>query len=86
MTKKYFGIVLIGISFLLYGAIFLVPFTPFPTGVKATLVAGLAIAGEVTFWIGGFFVGRELVKKYRSKLNPFKRKTKEPDIEKADTP
>ncbi|ARU60742.1 hypothetical protein CBW65_06300 [Tumebacillus avium] len=83
MTKKYLGIILIVISFVLYGAIFLVPFTPFSTGGKATLVAGLAIAGEITFWVGGFFVGRELVKKYRSKLNPLNWGKKEKQQEKS---
>lgn len=83
MTKKYLGIILIVLSFVLYGAIFVVPFTPFSTGVKATLVAGLAIAGEITFWVGGFFVGRELVKKYRSKLNPLNWGKKEKQQEKS---
>ena len=69
MTRTL-GFVLIGLSLLLYGSLLLVPFTPLPIESKAAASAALVIAGEVAFWVGGLLLGKELVSKYRQRLNP----------------
>jgi len=48
-----------------------VPFSPYTTGVKAAISSALIISGEVSFWLGGLILGKELLSKYRKHLNPF---------------
>lgn len=50
--------------------IVVVPFLSLSVSAKATTITVLLILGEVFFWIGAIFVGKEVVTKYRSKLNP----------------
>lgn len=50
--------------------IMVVPFLSLSVSAKATTITVLLILGEVFFWIGAIFVGKEVVTKYRSKLNP----------------
>ncbi|CEG28456.1 transporter suffix domain-containing protein [Bacillus sp. B-jedd] len=64
------GVALIILSCLFYAAILLVPLSSFSTGTKVTITAGLVIAGEATFWIGGIILGKEAVTRYRKNLNP----------------
>jgi hypothetical protein len=66
------GIVLIIISSIVYLLLLVVPFLKIETSAKLTLVPVIIIVGEITFWAGTFFVGKELVKRYRSYLNPLK--------------
>lgn len=71
------GIVLVAASFLLYGGVLLVPFTSLSTGTKIAVGTALAVSGEVSFWVGGFILGKEVIKKYKRYLNPlnwFKKK------------
>ena len=49
-----------------------VPFLKLQTSVKLSLVPIIIIVGEVAFWAGTFFLGKELVKRYRNYLNPLK--------------
>lgn len=49
-----------------------VPFLKLQTSVKLTLVPVIIIIGEVAFWAGTFFLGKELVKRYRNYLNPLR--------------
>ena len=67
---KKMGIILIIASFILYGSILLIPFTPFTSGTKVVLGTALAVAGEVSFWVGGIILGKEVVQKYKKYLNP----------------
>jgi len=59
------GIMLVVLSFAFYGALLLVPFTPFSAGGKLQLSAGLVIMGEASFWIAVLILGKETVSKYR---------------------
>lgn len=68
-TKKL-GIVLVVLSFILYSGILLVPAMPFSLGVKALITSALVILGEVSFWVGGFILGRDVIKRYKKYLNP----------------
>lgn len=67
---KYLGLGLIVLSTLLYICVFVVPFTGLSLKVKAVMVPVLVAAGEVTFWIGAVLLGKELVAKYRDRINP----------------
>lgn len=71
------GIALVVASFVFYGCVLLVPFTPFPGKTKIIMGTTLAVLGEATFWIGGIILGKEVVAKYKKYLNPlcwFKKK------------
>jgi hypothetical protein len=75
---KKVGISLVILSCVFYGALLLVPFTPYTVSTKALISSILVISGEASFWLGGFILGREIVMKYRKYLNPlhwFKKKT-----------
>jgi len=75
---KKAGIALVILSCAFYGALLLVPFTPYTVGVKVIISSVLVFLGEASFWIGGFILGREIVMKYRKYLNPLQwfKKTK----------
>lgn len=65
----------LGIGFLilypiLWGFAAITPFIPFPTSIKVTVITGCIVLGEILFLIGAVFVGKEVVTKYKSKLNP----------------
>ena len=50
-----------------------IPVTPFlemEAKTKITLSTVALIVGEVLFWVGGILVGKELLRKYKSYLNP----------------
>ncbi len=66
------GIILIALSFVLYGCLLIIPFIPYPVGTKAVVSTILIITGEISFWAGGFILGRELVMKYRKYFNPLR--------------
>jgi short-subunit dehydrogenase len=65
------GIVLIILSFFLYGfGLLVVPFVTLEGVVKVALVPVLLLVGEVSFWIGAAIVGKQLITRYRKYLNP----------------
>lgn len=64
------GTGLIVIAILLYISTLIIPFLPMQPPQKVGLVAGALIAGEVFFWFGALFVGKEVVAKVRSRFNP----------------
>jgi hypothetical protein len=71
------GIVLFVISNIAFGLMLLVPLWEGGFEFKLALAAGLAIIGEVLFWISAYLLGKEMIKKYRDRINPvnwFKKK------------
>lgn len=64
------GIALLILYPILWGFAAILPFTPFPTHIKATAITACIVIGEIFFLIGVAFVGKELMTKYKSKLNP----------------
>jgi hypothetical protein len=68
--KRKVGIGLVIISFVLYGGLLFVPFTDFSTGIKVAISSALVIIGEITFLIGGFILGKEVVARYKRYINP----------------
>lgn len=64
------GIGLLILYPILWGFAAILPFTPFPTHIKATVITVCIVVGEIFFLIGVAFVGKEMVTKYKSKFNP----------------
>ena len=69
---KKVGIFLIILSCILYGGLLLVPFIPYTVRTKTVITTALIISGEGAFWVGGIILGKELVTKYRTHLNPLR--------------
>ncbi len=66
LVKKWLGLALVALSFVLYGGLLLVPLTPFSAGNKIVISSLLVISGEASFWIGVIILGKEAVSKYRN--------------------
>lgn len=64
------GIILVALSFLLYALLPILPLLPFSVQIKALTAGGMMGVSEVVFWIGGFLLGKELIRKWRQKFNP----------------
>jgi hypothetical protein len=43
---------------------------PLPAGQKGWTTAALLVAGEAAFWVSAVLLGRDLVRRYRSYLDP----------------
>jgi hypothetical protein len=72
------GIALIIVSTLLFTSLLIVPFLDAGSKAKITITTVVIVIGEITFWVGGFLLGKELLNKYKAYLNPmnwFKKKT-----------
>jgi hypothetical protein len=67
---KNFGIILIILSGILFGLIFVVPFTPFSIARKGIIVTALVISMEITWWVGVAILGKQVITKYKKYLNP----------------
>ena len=84
--KIKLGIGLILLSGVFFGLMLVFPFMNLENKVKIALSTASLIAMEVSFWIGGLLVGKELFTKYKSYLNPKnwfnKKKTKTEDTAK----
>lgn len=64
------GIFLVLTSFIFYCSLLFVPFLPYTIGKKAVISSIIIVLGEISFWIGGFILGKELISKYKKYLNP----------------
>lgn len=87
MERKYnwrlrLGIVIMAVSVLLFLSLPVIPFLAIESKTKITISTIVFITAEVTFYGGGFLVGKELFGKYKSYLNPknwFKKKEADPE-------
>lgn len=70
LYKLGIGLLILSLSMWLIPII--TPFTPLPTKVKAITITISIIIAEVMFWIGALLVGKEVVAKFKSYLNPKK--------------
>ena len=68
---KLIGYIILGISILLWLTIPVVPFLGFSVSKIAGITTGLIIAGEITFYLSIFLIGKEFLVKIKNK---FKRK------------
>ena len=66
------GIFLIILSSLLFTSLLAVPFLEASGKTKVWVTTVVIVLGEITFWVGGFLLGKELLQKYKSYLNPMK--------------
>ncbi|MFH1369348.1 MAG: transporter suffix domain-containing protein [Elusimicrobiota bacterium] len=66
---KWIGLGLILFSLLFIPVIAAIQFTSLTFKQKAVITAALAIGGQILTWAGAFLLGKELLEKYRSKLN-----------------
>lgn len=64
------GIVLLILAVFCWIVAIIVPFTSLTFAVKSGIVTGGIIVGEILFWVGAIFVGREVVSKYKRYFNP----------------
>ncbi|SFA88278.1 MULTISPECIES: transporter suffix domain-containing protein [unclassified Bacillus (in: firmicutes)] len=71
-SKRRLGIVLIILSTLLFFMIPVLPFLPITVKMKVMMTTVLAISAEIIFWIGGFILGKDVIKKYRRYFNPLR--------------
>jgi len=78
---KLIGYIIFGISMVCWGLILIVPFLGFSAGKIAGITTGLVIAGEITFYLSIFLIGKEFLVKMKNKFNF--RKTK-PKLESTD--
>jgi len=61
------GLILVSLSFFLYGLIFLLPFLYFSLIEKGTIASVLVILGEISFWIGGIILCKQITTKVKHK-------------------
>ncbi|WP_409304994.1 transporter suffix domain-containing protein [Peribacillus sp. SCS-155] len=67
------------LSCLCWVVILVIPFLNLSAGAKAAGITGSIVLGEVFFWIGALFVGKEVAGKFKSYLNPKNWRKKERD-------
>lgn len=80
--KLKLGIVLMIVSAIVFMSLLVIPFLDLNSKEKITITTIIIVIGEISFWSGGFLVGKELFTKYKSYLNPknwFKKKSSEKD-------
>ena len=68
---KLAGYIILGISVIIWLMIPVVPFLGFSVAQIAGITTGLVVAGEITFYLGLFLVGKEFLVKLK---NWFKRR------------
>ena len=61
---------LVVLSCLLYAGLLGLPFLAVGASTKAALACALVVGGESVFWLGTLVAGRELMRRYRTKLWP----------------
>jgi uncharacterized protein YebE (UPF0316 family) len=72
---KIIGYIILGISIVIWLLIPVVPFLGFSIGKAAGITTGLIIAGEITFYLSIFMIGKEFLVKIK---NWFKRRKSKP--------
>jgi hypothetical protein len=74
---KIAGYVIFGISMICWGMILVVPFMGFSAARIAGVSTGLIIAGEITFYLSIFLMGKEFLVKLKNKFKFRKSKPEE---------
>ncbi|MDP3644841.1 MAG: transporter suffix domain-containing protein [Bacteroidota bacterium] len=69
---KLIGYIVFGVSILIWFSIPVVPFLGFSVGVAAGITTGLIIAGEITFYLSIFLIGKEFLVKIKNKFKQWK--------------
>lgn len=79
---KTIGYIIFGISMLLWLMIPAIPFLGFSVGKAAGITTGLIIAGEITFYLSIFLIGKEFLVKIKNKFK--RKKDVPPEIDHVD--
>ena len=66
------AIILVILSGILFGMIFVVPFLPFSLTQKSVFVTVLVIGMEISWWVAVAIVGKQVISKYSKYLDPRK--------------
>jgi len=64
------GIILILSSLVFFALLAIIPWLDIEKSLKIKLTTASFIIAEVLFYSGGFFVGKEMFRKYKSYMNP----------------
>jgi len=72
--SKLIGYIIFGICCVLWGLILVVPFLGFSAVKIAGITTGLIIAGEITFYLSIFLIGKEFLVKMKNKFRKVKEK------------
>ncbi len=67
---RYLGFGPLALALLTWVLVPLVPPPPLPADQKGWATAALLVVGEVAFWVSAVLLGREVVRRYRSYLDP----------------
>jgi len=78
---KLIGYIILGLSIIIWLAIPVVPFLGFSVSKIAGITTGLIIAGEITFYLSIFLIGKEFLVKIKNK---FKRRKNPPEPESTE--
>ena len=78
---KLIGYIILGLSIVIWFAIPVVPFLGFSESKIAGITTGLIIAGEITFYLSIFLIGKEFLMKIKNK---FKRRKKPSEPESTE--
>lgn len=65
---KLVGYIIFAVSCVIWGMILVVPFLGFSAGKIAGITTGLIIAGEITFYLSIFLIGKEFLAKIKNKF------------------
>lgn len=77
--SKLFGYIIFGISMVCWALLAVVPFMGFPAVKIAAYSTALIIAGEITFYLSIFLIGKEFLVKLKQKFR-FRKKAEEKEV------
>ena len=81
---KLIGYIIFGISMVIWALILVVPFLGFTAGKLAGITTGLIVAGEITFYLSIFLIGKEFLVKIKNKFK-LRKTRKSEDIDEFPT-
>ena len=67
---RYLGFGLLTLALLMWALVPATLLLPLPAGQKGWTTAALLVLGEAAFWVSAVLLGREVVRCYRSYLDP----------------
>ena len=67
---RYLGFGLLALTLLMWALVPVTLLLPLPAGQKGWTTAALLVAGEAALWVSAVLLGREVVRRYRSYLDP----------------
>jgi hypothetical protein len=67
---RYLGFSLLALAFLMWVLVPVALLLPLSAAQKGWTTAALLVVGEVAFWVSAVLLGREVVRRYRSYIDP----------------